>query len=256
NPPADLDPPVVVCDTPDGAWHAGNVSLACTVTDNASGLSDPSDAVFSMSTAVPSGVEDINAATGSRIVCDAVGNCATAGPIAGNMIDRKVPTITISSPVGGAEYQLNGVIESGYTCADAGAGIASCVGTVSSGSPIDTSSPGAKTFVVTAIDAAGNTTVTTAGYVVLTAVESLQRIAAELRVIIDGSRPPLTARATNALQKVEDAIAELNEAPPDTHHAAIRIRQAAQQIEGLRNQGWLPPAVANSLLTRLSGVSW
>ncbi|HYE84803.1 MAG TPA: DNA/RNA non-specific endonuclease, partial [Vicinamibacterales bacterium] len=92
NPPADLDPPVVVCDTPDGAWHAGDVSLACTVTDNASGLSDPSDAVFSLSTAVPAGVEDINAATGSRIVCDAVGNCATAGPIAGNMIDRKVPT--------------------------------------------------------------------------------------------------------------------------------------------------------------------
>src|SRR6185503_13391871 len=36
--------PSVVCASPDGAWHANNVALACTATDNGSGLANPGDA--------------------------------------------------------------------------------------------------------------------------------------------------------------------------------------------------------------------
>lgn len=257
NPPEDLDPPVIQCDAADGAWHAANVTLTCSATDGASGLASSTDSSFSLATSVAAGVEDGNALTGTRVVCDAVGNCATAGPIAGSRIDRKAPSIAITTPADGASYQLNSVISASFACADGGSGPDTCAGTAANGASIDTASAGAKSFVVTATDAAGNSTSVTVHYTVLSAVESLQGIAAELRALIAAStRAPLTARATNALRKVEDAIAELSEAPPDTQHARISIGQAAQQIEGLRNQGLLAAAVANALLAQLAGVSF
>jgi DNA/RNA endonuclease G (NUC1) len=257
NPDEDLTPPVISCAAPDGGWHSANVSLACTATDAGSGLANTADASFSLMTSVALGAENGNAATDSRVVCDALGNCATAGPIAGNKIDRKAPSIVITAPVSGASYQLNSTVNASYSCADAGAGSGSCVGTVANGTAIDTASAGAKSFIVTATDAVGNTGSMTVGYTVLSAVQSLEAIAAELRTIIAAStKAPLTARATNALRAVEKAIEDLSATPPDTYHAAIRISQAVQQIEGLRNQGLLPASVANALLAQLAGVSY
>jgi hypothetical protein len=66
-----------------------------------------------------------------------------------------------NSPPGGAQillqapngpYTLNQPVNATYQCTAA----AQCVGTVPSGSPIDTSTPGLHTFVVQAIDADGN----------------------------------------------------------------------------------------------------
>lgn len=62
------------------------------------GLSSNGDAKFSLSTNVPSGTETSDAVTGTRQVCDVVGNCAQAGPVAGNKVDKGYPVITISSP--------------------------------------------------------------------------------------------------------------------------------------------------------------
>ena len=107
NPPGDVTPPVLQCDAADGSWHADNVAIACTASDSESGLGNPADASFTLTTSVGSGVEDSNAATDSRIVCDAVGNCATAGPVAGNMIDRKGPGIALTTPLDGGVYQFN-----------------------------------------------------------------------------------------------------------------------------------------------------
>ena len=61
------------------------------------------------------------------------------------------PQILISSPVG--PYGAHANVIATYTCP----GAVSCVGTVPSGSPIDTS-PGQHTFLVTATDADGNVT--------------------------------------------------------------------------------------------------
>ena len=94
---ADVDAPVVACGAVDGAWHANNVSIACTAEDTASGLADPADAAFSLSTSVQPGTEDGNAATGSRQVCDLADNCATAGPIDGNKVDRKAPVLSLTA---------------------------------------------------------------------------------------------------------------------------------------------------------------
>jgi hypothetical protein len=46
---------------------------------------------------VVDGNENDNAATGSRTITDGAGNSATAGPIAGNKIDRKAPTYSLGS---------------------------------------------------------------------------------------------------------------------------------------------------------------
>jgi hypothetical protein len=87
----DATPPTVVCDSADGAWHGGDVAVSCVASDSESGLADPADASFFLTTSVPAGTETTSAETDSRMVCDAAGNCATAGPVGGTMIDRKAP---------------------------------------------------------------------------------------------------------------------------------------------------------------------
>src|SRR5204863_124888 len=93
----DRKAPTIGCASPDSAWHSQNVSLACTAADGGSGLASSGDASFSLSTSVAAGSESSNASTGSRQVCDSAGNCATAGPIAGNKVDRKAPTSSSSA---------------------------------------------------------------------------------------------------------------------------------------------------------------
>ncbi|HEX6162128.1 MAG TPA: DNA/RNA non-specific endonuclease, partial [Vicinamibacterales bacterium] len=166
NPPADANPPVVQCGAADGAWHADNVTLACTAADAESGLSTAADASFTLATLVPDGTENAAASTDSRVVCDAVGNCVTAGPIAGNMIDRKAPVISITAPVSG-EYRIGQAVLASYACADGASGTSTCAGTVANGSPLDTSALGAQTFVVTATDAVGNASTATVTYTVV-----------------------------------------------------------------------------------------
>ena len=169
----DRTAPTIACAAPDGAWHATNVALACTASDSGTGLANPADASFSLVTSVGAGIETANASTDSRVVCDVEGNCATAGPIAGNKIDRKAPSITVTTPASGAVYPLNENVAADYGCADAASGPSSCAGTVADGAPIDTSSTGTKTFVVNAADAVGNSSTATVTYTVkrmLTAV--------------------------------------------------------------------------------------
>lgn len=154
-------PPEVVCEGPDGAWHGSDVSLACTASDAGSGLASASDASFSLATAVPDGIEVADAATASRRICDMAGNCADAGPIGGNMIDKKAPEISIGAPADGGTFLLGQFVAPDYACSDAGAGVAVCAGGV-----VDTSSVGTRLFTVEASDAVGNLASRSAGYAV------------------------------------------------------------------------------------------
>jgi TolB protein len=79
-------------------------------------------------------------------------------------IDKSGPEITISVPPDGASYALGQSVNAAYSCADSGSGAASCNGTVPNGSPIATSSIGAKAFTVNATDAAGNSSSLTHRY--------------------------------------------------------------------------------------------
>jgi uncharacterized repeat protein (TIGR01451 family) len=71
-------------------------------------------------------------------------------------MDATPPTITIDTPPDGAVYVQGKAVPSSYSCTDAGSGALSCAGPVLSGSNIDTSTAGSKTFHVSATDAAGN----------------------------------------------------------------------------------------------------
>ena len=79
-------------------------------------------------------------------------------------IDTGAPSITLTEPVNGAVLHLGAHRTAVYACADTASGISECTGTVANGSPLDTSSVGLKSFVVRAVDVAGNATSTEVSY--------------------------------------------------------------------------------------------
>jgi sugar lactone lactonase YvrE len=62
------------------------------------------------------------------------------------------PVVTITTPPSAATYSLNQVVDANYSCTPPAGTfqVTACSGTVPSGNPIDTSSPGTKTFLATA----------------------------------------------------------------------------------------------------------
>jgi hypothetical protein len=141
----DKKAPVISCGTADGLWHAADVSIACTASDGGSGVNPAGDGNFSLQTSVPPGNEDANASTGSKLVSDAVGNHVTAGPIAGNKVDKKAPVIACSSAtfvLGQSPANVTG------TATDGGSGPAS----QSLSAAADTSSIGTRNVTLSAKD--------------------------------------------------------------------------------------------------------
>jgi len=160
NAAADVTPPSVSCDQLDDQWHENNVSITCHAGDP-SGL--VGDNTFVLFTSVGENEENSSAVTNQRTVCDSVNNCVTVGPIGPIRVDRKSPTVNLSSPAS-RNYLPNEVVPASFFCTDAS--LVSCVGTVASGDPIDTSSIGTKTFSVAATDALGHTFTQTVDYTV------------------------------------------------------------------------------------------
>ena len=72
------------------------------------------------------------------------------------VVDSGGPSIVITTPAPGAVYGVGEQVAADYSCSDAESGIATCVGSVPDGAPLDTASPGVKTFTVNATDNAGN----------------------------------------------------------------------------------------------------
>jgi hypothetical protein len=161
----DNEAPEILCLDADGLWHAEDVGIRCFATDqeNLSGLANADDDDFLLVTSVPAGTETADALTNTHQVCDKAGNCATGGPVGGNRVDKKVPSIAIAAPTA-TEYIVNQPVTADYACNDAGSGIAICAGPVASGSAIDTASVGAKTFEVNATDHVGNASTLSVGY--------------------------------------------------------------------------------------------
>jgi len=165
----DTAPPIFSCVPPTnvGLWHGANLSFNCTAQDILTGLNSNSPATFILATAVPVGTETANALTNSQLLCDLAGNCVTAGPIGGNMIDLKPPTINVTEPVNGATFVAYQAVNAAYTCVDLGSGVATCAGTVPTGNEIDTAPSGTlttKTFKVNTTDVVGNPAAQTVTY--------------------------------------------------------------------------------------------
>jgi hypothetical protein len=165
----DRRPPRVACDRPDGGWHAVDVEVTCTADDGGAGLADPSDASFTLSTKVPTGTEDTNAATDIRRVCDAVGHCATAGPVDGLRIDKAPPRIALTGMADGSIFLLNQAVSAvaSVKCLDDGSGVASC----SVPDSVGTSAVGTFSFTATETDAIGNAATASVSYTVAYGIE-------------------------------------------------------------------------------------
>ena len=100
----------------------------------------------------------------------AVDNSRNVGRAAATytVVDRRPPTIQIAAPGNGSTYTLGDVVNANYWCSSpSGARISSCAGPVASGSAIDTSSVGPKTFTVNAADERGLTARATQPYSVV-----------------------------------------------------------------------------------------
>jgi uncharacterized delta-60 repeat protein len=80
--------------------------------------------------------------------------------------DTTPPSIVIGAPVEGASHQIGSTVHALYSCAD-DEGVSMCTGPVATGSPIDTSTLGPKTFTVTAADLAGNNSTRSVSYTVV-----------------------------------------------------------------------------------------
>jgi hypothetical protein len=78
--------------------------------------------------------------------------------------DATAPAITITRPANGATYALGQSVTGSFNCTDAR--MQSCSGTTANGAPLDTSTPGTKTFTVNAVDLAGNTSTLARSYTV------------------------------------------------------------------------------------------
>ncbi|HXY95282.1 MAG TPA: hypothetical protein VEP49_22680, partial [Acidimicrobiia bacterium] len=225
----DTAPPSIgSCGPADGAWHATNVTFHCTATDTGAGLQNPGDATFDLTTTVTAGTENANAATTTHpTICDAVGNCTgTIGPITANMIDRKGPTIALTTPADGATYTQNQVVPAAYNCSDGGSGVtpANCTGTVANGAAVNTTAVGTNVaFTVTATDNVGNTTTTVVHYnVVQTPLQQLQA----LLVFVQNIGPGNSLAA-----KVTAAINALSAQPPNTAGACSSLAALVNETQ-------------------------
>lgn len=125
----DLKAPVVACDSAPSAWSAVDVAIGCTAADGGSGLADPADASFQLTTSVPDGTETDDASTGARSVPDDVGNAAPAGPVTGVRVDKKAPVVMRDNRADACSLPGNngwcrGVQAAGFTVTDGGSGLA------------------------------------------------------------------------------------------------------------------------------------
>ena len=87
------------------------------------------------------------------------------------MIETDKPTAILNGFTEGQVFTQGRPIPVSYSCADeaGGSGLASCVGTTASRAKLPTGTPGTFTYTVTATDNAGNETVLSRSYTVLTA---------------------------------------------------------------------------------------
>ena len=118
---ADTTPPTISCSpSATNAWYTANVTVSCTASDDGSGLANPTDTTFTLSTSESPGAETNAAMTSSRSVCDNAGNCATAGPFGPYEIDLSPPTIALArtsadavSPLGAAASAFGPIASDG-----------------------------------------------------------------------------------------------------------------------------------------------
>ena len=154
---SDKEAPVIIINSPiDGAYYNSTTLPShpeITVTDNM----DPNPNVEINGW-------DTSEGTHTLVITatDASGNSSSASVV--YTVDNTAPEVTLNTPYDGAKYLLNDTVYADFDVADSLSGIQSISSTLQDGQALDTSTPGTKTFTVTATDKAGNTTTVTSTY--------------------------------------------------------------------------------------------
>jgi hypothetical protein len=150
-------------------WNNTNVTVSFSGTDSMSG----------------SGLAGCGAAVLIAAEGAGVASAGTCSDIAGNTskvatastnLDKTNPSGTITTPADGGTYAQGASVASSYSCNDARSGIASCSGTVSNGSAIDTSTVDTKSLTVIAVDLAGNASTFSHSYTVVAGSPTVQPV--------------------------------------------------------------------------------
>jgi pectin methylesterase-like acyl-CoA thioesterase len=189
-------------------WNKTDVLVGYNASDATSGLAanSPAQGAF---TFTAEGLGQSHTFT----VEDLAGNSssATVGEVS---IDKTAPTINIVRPSEGAFYAVGESVLADFACADNLSGNASCVGTVAGASPLDTNTPGAKTFTVNTTDEAGNETTKQVNYTVGFRLELLYEVE---KVHKAGSTVPIK------LQLLDNAGANLSSADRVLHAVGVSL---------------------------------
>jgi hypothetical protein len=170
----DLTKPTLTCNPPTlplTIWTASDVSVPCMASDAGSGLADPSQANFIVSTTVSPDNETNNATIPAVTVQDVAGNPSNSqGPFDHFLVDKKAPaisaiTFTPPSPIFGQP------VTASFICTDGGSGVVLCDPNVSpeqnsTSAPVTDVSVGTHNFTVHAKDQVGNTSDKTVSYTV------------------------------------------------------------------------------------------
>jgi YVTN family beta-propeller protein len=169
--PRDEQAPIVDLRTPpDGAQYASGAQVAADYSCADAGGSG----LASCTGSVPDGDALDTSTSGSHqftvVARDADGHQTTVihHYTVAAATDDEAPTVDLRTPPQGAQYASGEQVAADYSCADAGgSGVASCVGDVPAGDPLDTTTPGDHDFTVIARDGAGHATTVTHGYTVV-----------------------------------------------------------------------------------------
>jgi hypothetical protein len=151
-------------------WYKSSVSIALNATDNDGGVGvektlyalDGSEfQLYSSASPIPVSSDGVH--TLQFYSVDWFGNIEATQTI-NFKIDKTLPMVSLVTPINGVEYLLNQSVTADWLASDDGSGLLSAVGTTASGSAIDTSTVGEKSYTITATDNAGNVTVKTVKY--------------------------------------------------------------------------------------------
>ncbi len=130
------------------SWCRGTLSVTWTVSDAESPGSI---------TTTGCGPATITSDTpGTELTCTATSTGGTQRRSFTMLRDATPPIINLAVPANGQVFEIKKAASARFDCTDATSGMGPCSGTVASGSRIDTSSLGTRSFTVTATDQAGN----------------------------------------------------------------------------------------------------
>lgn len=186
----------------------------------------------------------------------------TVSPAGG---DTTPPIVTITTPADQAEYSHGEVAFADYACSDSESGVASCVGDVTNGSPIDTSNTGPQTFTVVGTDNAGNETTVEHTYLVdrlppvmsisiteVVRISDFPSILPSVRISITetiqvGDSPVVTPPADPILISITESIAVA-----DDPAVAMAVLISVTEVVGVSDTS----AVVPQALPTIGGTKW